>query len=83
MTATRASCARARPYDNIVMVEIADKAGTVITDRETGAAIRRATKCDLCAGQLGGPACQRACPNDALVRLDMSNPGELVAWLHR
>ena len=77
------TCARSCPYDNIVMVEIADRAGQVITDRETGAAIRRATKCDLCAGQLGGPACQRACPNDALVRLDMSDPEELVAWLHR
>ena len=77
------TCSRSCPYGNIVMVEIADKAGTVITDRETGAAIRRATKCDLCAGQLGGPACQRACPNDALARLDMSNPGELVAWLRR
>lgn len=77
------TCARSCPYDNIIMVEIADRDGAVITDRETGAAIRRATKCDLCAGQLGGPACQRACPNDALARLDMSDPGSLATWLNR
>lgn len=77
------TCARSCPYDNIVMVDIADRAGQVITDRESGTAIHRATKCDMCAGQLGGPACQRACPNDALVRLDMSDPEELVAWLRR
>ncbi|MEQ8813208.1 MAG: cyclic nucleotide-binding domain-containing protein [Thalassobaculum sp.] len=77
------TCAHSCPYDNIVMVEIGDRDGNPIVDRDTGAGIRRATKCDMCAGQWGGPACQRACPNDALVRLDMSEPGGLAAWLHR
>jgi len=77
------TCALSCPYGNIVMVDIADRDGSVVVDRETGGTIRRATKCDLCAGQWGGPACQRACPNDALARLDMSDPGGLAAWLRR
>ena len=36
-------------------------------DREP---ILKATKCDLCSEQLGGPACVRACPHDALRRVD-------------
>jgi Fe-S-cluster-containing hydrogenase component 2 len=77
------TCARSCPYDNIVMVEIADQAGRRLVDSDTGTAIRRATKCDLCTDQWGGPACQRACPNDALVRLDMSDREGLAAWLRR
>ena len=52
------------------MVEIRDRSGGFIVDKQTGAPILKATKCDLCADQPGGPACQRACPHDALVRLD-------------
>lgn len=77
------TCAHSCPYDNIVMAEIADPTGQPVVDRETGTAILRATKCDLCADQWGGPACQRACPNDALARLDMSDQGGLAAWLRR
>ncbi|MGI9462556.1 MAG: hypothetical protein ACR2OM_01365, partial [Aestuariivirgaceae bacterium] len=32
-----------------------------------------AVKCDLCSGQSGGPACKRACPHDAIDRIDLSN----------
>ena len=45
--------------------------------------LQKATKCDLCTDQLGGPACQRACPHDALVRMDLGNLGELSAWVNR
>ncbi len=38
----------------------------------------QATKCDLCIDQLGGPACQRACPHDALQRVDMQSYGNLA-----
>ena len=42
----------------------------MMTDPETERPIMKATKCDLCEGQLGGPACVRACPHDALHRID-------------
>ena len=31
--------------------------------------IKKATKCDACMGQAGGPACVRACPTGAAVRV--------------
>ena len=45
----------------------------------TGAAIQKATKCDLCHEMPSGPACAAACPHDALVRIDLSDskPSEL------
>ncbi|MBI1207855.1 MAG: cyclic nucleotide-binding domain-containing protein [Azospirillum sp.] len=77
------TCANSCPYDNIRMVEIRDRAGKFIVDRETNAPIRKATKCDLCSDQLGGPACQRACPHDALVRIDLREQDRLAQWVRR
>ena len=65
------------------MVEIRDKDGAVILDTDTRSPITKATKCDLCSEQPGGPACQRACPHDALVRMDMSDIESLEAHLNR
>jgi Fe-S-cluster-containing dehydrogenase component len=45
--------------------------------------IVKATKCDLCADQLTGPACQNACPHDALVRLNLGNFETAVEWLDK
>ncbi len=67
------TCASSCPYHNIQMVEIRDHRGHVIVDQELKQPVQKATKCDLCTDQLGGPACQRACPHDALVRIDMSD----------
>jgi Fe-S-cluster-containing dehydrogenase component/CRP-like cAMP-binding protein len=78
-----ATCAESCPYDNIRMVEIRDQDGGFIVDEETQAPITKATKCDLCFDQPGGPACQRACPHDALVRMDMRDRKQLVDWLRR
>jgi thioredoxin reductase/Fe-S-cluster-containing hydrogenase component 2/CRP-like cAMP-binding protein len=39
-------------------------------------AVKRAMKCDLCAGVEGGPACVRACPTGAAVRL---RPEDMIA----
>ncbi len=64
------TCANSCPYDNIVMVGIHDPAGHALIDPRDQKPILKATKCDLCAGQLGGPACVRACPHDALQRVD-------------
>ena len=77
------TCAQSCPYDNIRMVEIRDQYGGFIVDTETQQPIVKATKCDLCQDQLGGPACQRACPHDALVRLDLRDRERLVDWLER
>lgn len=78
-----ATCADSCPYDNIRMVEIRDDKGDFIVDQETQAPIVKATKCDLCLEQPGGPACQRACPHDALTRIDLRDRERLVDWLGR
>lgn len=64
------TCANSCPYDNIVMVGIRDAHGNKLRDPRDQQPILKATKCDLCVGQLGGPACVRACPHDALQRVD-------------
>jgi Fe-S-cluster-containing dehydrogenase component/CRP-like cAMP-binding protein len=78
-----ATCANSCPYEAIRMVEIRDPAGAMLIDQATQQPIQKATKCDYCAGQLTGPACQHACPHDALVRVDMSDLSGVAAWLAR
>ncbi len=77
------TCANSCPYDNINMVEVRDRSGAILLDQNTQQPIHKATKCDLCADQAGGPACQRACPHDALVRMDLGNLGQLSDWVSR
>jgi Fe-S-cluster-containing dehydrogenase component len=77
------TCANSCPYDNIHMVQIRNDDGKFIVDEKTQTPILKATKCDLCVDQLGGPACVRACPHDALVRADMSEVGQLSRWVNR
>ncbi len=64
------TCSNACPYNNIKMVEIYDQNGLSVLDPLTQQPILKATKCDLCVEQWGGPACVRACPHDALQRID-------------
>jgi len=52
------------------MVSIRDKEGDHILDPNNHKPIIKATKYDLCADQLTGPACAYACPQDALNRVD-------------
>jgi Fe-S-cluster-containing dehydrogenase component len=78
-----ATCAGTCPYSNIRMVEIRDEGGAFILDDDSRQPIVKATKCDLCIDNLGGPACERACPHDALVRIDMTNVTGLSKWLNR
>jgi Fe-S-cluster-containing dehydrogenase component len=78
-----ATCANSCPYEAIRMVEIRDARGAFLIDEATKLPIVKATKCDLCADQLTGPACQNACPHDALVRMDMSDLAGLSKWLGR
>jgi Fe-S-cluster-containing dehydrogenase component/CRP-like cAMP-binding protein len=77
------TCANSCPYEAIRMVEIREPGGAFYVDQTTQLPILKATKCDFCASQLTGPACQHACPHDALVRLDMANPSEVARWLKR
>jgi Fe-S-cluster-containing dehydrogenase component/CRP-like cAMP-binding protein len=77
------TCANSCPYDNIQMVEIRDRSGNFIVDEATRAPIMKATKCDLCVDQLGGPACVPACPHDALIRADMRDVDKLAEWFDR
>lgn len=78
-----ATCANSCPYENIKMVEVRDKNGSFITDAATHRPIVKATKCDLCIEQIGGPSCQNACPHDALVRMEMQQPENVTEWLQR
>ena len=75
------TCASSCPYGNIKMVSISDPQGSPIVEQASGLPVLQATKCDLCIDQLGGPACQRACPHDALVRIDLTGPQELTSWI--
>jgi Fe-S-cluster-containing hydrogenase component 2 len=65
------------------MVALRDEQGLPVLAEDTGAPIRRATKCDLCIDQPSGPACVSACPHDALIRADMRDVGGLNHWLQR
>ena len=78
-----ATCANSCPYDNIRMVEVRDGNGAFIRDTVTNAPIAKAAKCDLCLDQPGGPSCERACPRDALKRVDMRDMTDLSRWLSR
>lgn len=75
-------CANNCPYDAIRMVEIRDETGAFMVDKDLKP-ILKATKCDLCASQYGGPACARACPHDALIRVNMTDVNQLAGWLKR
>jgi len=77
------TCANSCPYENIRLVEIRSEDGKFIIDESTKAPIVKATKCDLCSGRRGGPACQQACPHDALIRIDMRDREKLHRWINR
>jgi Fe-S-cluster-containing hydrogenase component 2 len=64
-------------------VETRDHSGFFILDEVARTPIMKATKCDLCIDQLGGPACARACPHDALIRMDMRDVDKLATWINR
>jgi Fe-S-cluster-containing dehydrogenase component/CRP-like cAMP-binding protein len=76
------SCANNCPYDAIRMVEIRDATGEFMVDQESKP-ILKATKCDLCVENHGGPACQRACPHGALERMNLNNLDSLTKWLNK
>ena len=74
------SCFTNCPYDAIRMVEARDERGEFLVDQEMKP-IAKATKCDLCVENHGGPACERACPHGALERMNLNNLDALSKWL--
>ena len=64
------TCANSCPYNNIRLVDIHDIDGKMVRDPDSQKPIVKATKCDLCETNPGGPACVRACPHDALKRVN-------------
>jgi Fe-S-cluster-containing dehydrogenase component/CRP-like cAMP-binding protein len=76
-------CSESCPYDNIVMVQVRDDKGRAAVDRATNLPILQASKCDLCHGTNGGPACQTACPHEALFRIDTSQANTMEQWLKK
>ena len=76
------TCAANCPYDSIRMVEVRSSKGEFLVDEEYQP-ILKATKCDLCVEQTSGPACQNACPHDALIRTDLTHVTSLAKWLKR
>lgn len=87
------TCANNCPYNNIQMVDIRDESGYLVMpgksidasrdEKTLNAPIQKATKCDLCETIPTGPACQYACPHDALIRVDLREPDQLQQWLRR
>lgn len=76
------SCFNNCPYDAIRMVEARDERGQFLVDQELKP-IAKATKCDLCVENRGGPACERACPHGALTRMNLNNLDALTRWLQK
>lgn len=77
-----AKCASNCPFDAIRMVETRNSDGQLTVDPRN-LPILQATKCDLCQDQWGGPACERACPHDALERVNLQDPSQLKGVITR
>lgn len=73
------TCFNNCPYDAIRMVETRDENGGFRVDHEMKP-ILKATKCDLCVEQIGGPSCERACPHGALTRVNLSDLKAFADW---
>jgi Fe-S-cluster-containing hydrogenase component 2 len=65
------------------MIELKDRAGKVVVDNTTKLPLLQASKCDLCQDQRSGPACQNACPHQALFRIDTSHSAPLQRWMDK
>ena len=76
------ACASGCPYDNIRLVDARTPSGEPARNA-AGLPVVKATKCDFCRDIDGGPACQRACPHNALTRADMADWSVIAPMLTR
>lgn len=76
------ACANNCPYEAIRMVDVRDENGEFMLAEDLKP-ISKATKCDLCVENHGGPACQRACPHGALERMNLNDLDALAQWMKR
>ncbi|HKS37949.1 MAG TPA: cyclic nucleotide-binding domain-containing protein [Verrucomicrobiae bacterium] len=76
------ACYNHCPYDAIRMVDIRDETGEFMVGEDLKP-ISKATKCDLCVENHGGPACERACPHGALTRMNLNDLETLAQWMKR
>ncbi|MAC46858.1 MAG: hypothetical protein CMI12_08390 [Oceanospirillum sp.] len=67
------TCAASCPYGNIRMVEVRTPEGELMRHAQSHKPVSKATKCDMCIGSPAGPACEQACPHDALRRVNMKH----------
>jgi len=74
------ACYNNCPYDAIRMVDIRDERGEFMVGEDLKPIVK-ATKCDLCVENEGGPACQRACPHGALARMNLNDLHALARWI--
>ena len=65
------NCVENCPYGVIQLAEVAPKASLLsrISRRPQKEVAKTAVKCDSCASLKGGPACVRACPTGAAIRI--------------
>lgn len=86
------TCANNCPYDNIQMVEPRTSEGNFypqvslknnnFTREEVDVNfVKKATKCDMCETYKTGPSCVQACPHDALTRLNLNEPKNVIEWI--
>lgn len=79
-----ATCYSNCPYDAIRMITVRNRKGAfriAASGDSAGAPIYKATKCDYCVDHTGGPACVRACPHDALQRVNMQDVDALARFV--
>lgn len=69
------NCTHRCPWGNIIEVRYESPAA--------GRTIDLATKCDLCVGRRGGPACVEACPHGSALRISFKDLGRVVSTLSR
>lgn len=90
------NCENNCPYDVIQMTEIIEtyksslwswllfdkgmEPGTELEKPKDKNAVKKAIKCDMCKDMAGGPACVRACPTGAAIRV---SPEEFIKVSHR
>jgi Fe-S-cluster-containing dehydrogenase component/CRP-like cAMP-binding protein/thioredoxin reductase len=65
------NCVENCPYGVIQLAQVAPKASLLsrISGRPPKDVAKTAVKCDVCASLKGGPACVRACPTGAAIRI--------------